>query len=532
MGFIDRAKELIGVKPEPIKNQRPRSLYMRGGRHSVFSAWNPALRSDQSDIGMSWSQAAARTADAIHNSGWLAGAIEQAKANTVGTGLMVRPSPENAEFGMSDDEARAWINLVSRRFALWAQTPLECDLTGQRTLYQQQVAVFGSWLATGEILAEIVYRPRSLSYSGTKVRLMSPTRISRRSDPFQRIINGVQCNADGMPIALLAKRAGKQAGALPVDQLVRMRDRYGRPRVIHVFTGAPETYRGITPLVPALQVIRQFDQLSDATLTAATVQTLFAASIKSSSPTEEVLQGLLTPKELAEMSAAGGSPLEAYLDMAAGFYEGMNLDLGVSGRLAHLFPGQELEFHSPNHPSDNYGPFSADLKREFARCLGMTYESATGDYSNATYASLGRGIAEIFEITKMRRTDILQPFTQPIYSAWLEEEIERGFIYFPGGIENFLRHRAAATRMVLTGGAKPIAEELKTAKAHEVWLKNGLKSRTVICAEMGLDYEDVLVELGSEKEMRAQYGVPEPDAGEVTLNSDPDDDDEGGDDNA
>lgn len=527
MGFMERAKELFGVKPAPSNSPRPRSAYMRGGRHSAFSKWNPALRSEQSSVGESWTQAAARTADAIHNSGWLAGAIEQAKANTVGTGLIVRPAPENAEFGMSDEDARGWINLVERRFALWAQTPLECDLTGLRTLYQQQEVAFGSWLATGEVLAEVVYRPRSVSYSGTKVRLMSPTRISRRSDPLNRLIHGVHCDADGMPIAVLAKRDGKGAGGFPADVRVPIRDAYGRPRVIHVFTGAAETYRGITPLAPALQVIRQYDQLSDATLTSATVQTLFAASIKSSDPTADTFQGLLTDGEMAEMQRDNIPPVEAYLDMVAGFYEGMNLDLGANGRLAHLFPGQELEFHSPNHPSDNYGDFSADLKREFARCLGMTYESATGDYSSATYASLGRGLAEIFEVTKMRRANVLLPFTQPVYSAWLEEEIERGFIPFPGGIENFLRHRAAATRMVLAGGAKPIAEELKTAKAHEIWLKTGVKSRSVICSEMGLDYEDVLVEQATERELREQYGVPEPDMSSQ-INDDPkgDDDDE------
>jgi len=53
-----------------------------------------------------------------------------------------------------------------------------------------------------------------------------------------------------------------------------------------------------------LQVARQFDQLSDATLTAAILQTVFAASITSDEPTEEVLSGLLTPQEQARLSAS------------------------------------------------------------------------------------------------------------------------------------------------------------------------------------------------------------------------------------
>jgi capsid protein len=74
-----------------------------------------------------------------------------------------------------------------------------------------------------------------------------------------------------------------------VEYGVRARDAAGRPRVIHIFEGTPSTHRGISPLVPALQVARQFDQLADATLMAAIVQTLFAMTITSDEPTEQVL---------------------------------------------------------------------------------------------------------------------------------------------------------------------------------------------------------------------------------------------------
>ena len=50
-------------------------------------------------------------------------------------------------------------------------------------------------------------------------------------------------------------------------------------------------------MVRALQVARQFDQLADATLMAAIVQTLFAVTITSDEPTEQVLQGLLKPNQ-------------------------------------------------------------------------------------------------------------------------------------------------------------------------------------------------------------------------------------------
>ena len=92
-------------------------------------------------------------------------------------------------------------------------------------------------------------------------------------------MNGVYLDADGMPIGYRA--ICKDMFKHDVEYNVRARDRAGRPRVIHVFDGLPGTHRGISPMTPALQVARQFDQLADATFMASIVQTLFAVTITS-----------------------------------------------------------------------------------------------------------------------------------------------------------------------------------------------------------------------------------------------------------
>lgn len=240
------------------------------------------------------------------------------------------------------------------------------------------------------------------------------------------------------------------------------------------------------------------------------MQTLFAVTITSDEPTEQVLQGLLTPQEQAQMLAQGISPMEAYIEMVAGYYDGSTLDVGINGRLAHLFPGQELKFHTSNHPSSDYAAFSMHLLRELARCLGLTYESATGDNVGATYSSLQAATTEIFAITKARRRNIMAPFCQPIYEAWLEEEIEAGGVPFPGGIAGFLANRTAACRAEWRGDPRPQADDLKKAKAHEVWKRLGVMSDAMICTDLGADVDDVYQQLAQEQALRAEYGLPEP----------------------
>ncbi len=497
MGLLDTLRQMVGTgrsSPEAGGRLVPSSSFMRGGRGVTFGGWRPSLRDTQDDISDAWDSAVARTIDVVQNSGWLSGSIDQAVANTVGTGLRLKAMPENTVFGMTNAEAQEWSRQVEARFELWARNPDECDIEARRTFGQMQAAAFRSWLATGEILAELPWRKRSWTRYGTKVRILPAHRLSRKTDNLARLTNGVFHDLDGMPVAYLAIRKDPLIGEY--EFTVKARDRLGRQRVIFIFDGLPGTCRGISPLTPALQVARQFDQLADATLTAAIMQTVFAATITGDEPTEEVIQGLLTPQEQARMAASGISPMSAYMDMVGGFYDNVTLNVGINGRIAHLFPGQELKFHRPENPTSEYRDFSMHLLRELARCLGLTYESATGDYEGATYSSVRMATGEIFAITKMRRQNVIAPFCQAAYEAWLEEEIESGGIAFPGGLAGFYANKTAACRADWRGTPKPQADDLKTAKAHEVWRRMGVISDAMIANDLGVDIEDVYAQRG------------------------------------
>lgn len=502
-GLLGGASEIA-----PSGGARPSSAYMRGGRNVTMSGWRPSLREAQDDISSSWDAAAARTTDLIHNSGWISGMVEQAVANTVGTGLRLLPKPENSLFGMSDADARAWSKVVASRWEAYARSAQECDIEGLRDHGKMQAAAFRSWLGTGEILAEHPWRKRPWNRYGSKIRILPPHRLSRKSDTMRKLVNGVYLDADGMPIGYLATRRDDLYGTVDYD--VRARDNMGRSRITHTFDGLPGTYRGISPLTPALQVARQFDQLSDATLMAAIVKQLFAVTIEGDAPTDEILQGLLTPQELARMSSTGDSPFMAYMDMMAGFYDSSTLDVGVNGRLAHLFPGQEMKMVTAQVPGSDYKDYSGHLLREICRCMGMTYTSGTGDFAGATYNSERSANTGIFEITQMRRKNVVAPFCQATYEAWLDEEISDHGLPFPGGYDNFLANRVAACRAEWRGSPKPEADPLKQAKAHEIWKRLGVMSDEMIASDLGVDIEDVYAARSAEMELRKIYKLPEP----------------------
>lgn len=515
MSLISRARQFLGSGASagsaapPSKPSRSAG-YMRGGPGNsvLFSKWRPRLRDHNDEITESWEAAAARAIDMIINSGFISGAIDQSVANTVGGGLKLKSAPENSLFGMSDADAQAWARMVEARFALWAGNPQECDIEGKRTFGQMQAAAFRMWYATGEMLSEIVWKKRPWNLCGTKVRVMSPHRIYRESNNLVRLVNGVFLDPDGMAVGYRIRRKDPLLGEKNVD--IPARDRYGRAVMNHVFDGLPETHRGIGPLTPVLQVVRQYDQLADATLTSAIVQNLFAATIESQSPTEEVIEGLLTPQERTKMMADGISATEAFLDAHAGFYDGATLDIGINGRLGHLYPGDKLNLTSPQIKGSSFQEFATMLMREFARAAGMDYSSATGDFSGATYYTLGKSNTEIFAVTKQRREFLLTPFCQPIFEAWLEEEIEAERIPFPGGYDAFLINRAAASRAIWSGSPKPEADMLKLAKALEVFDRMGTITDQMMVDALGVvDIEDVYEQRAREASLRRKYGLPE-----------------------
>ncbi len=505
-----------------------RSNYMQGENGVVWANWRPALRDARNEIQSSWDKAAARAIDIIQNSGWISGAIDQSIANTVGTGLRLKAAPENRLFGLDNKAARVWAKDCEQRFENYCSNPLEIDIEGRRNFGQMQAAQFRMYFAFGETFAEFPWKRRLLN--GTKVRLITANRISRGDDLMRNIVQGVQMDDDGLPIAYNAVKRDKWLG--DTEYLVRARDALFRTRVNHVFDGGPDQVRGITPLVPALRVAKQFDQLADATLMAALIQSVFAATIESDSPTEDMLAGLLTPQEQAKMAVAGQSIWDGWFAAQSGWYDNATVDVGITGRISHLFPGQKMEFHASEHPNGNYKEFAMYLLREIARCLGMTYESVTGDYAGATYSSVKLAVSEIFEVTKYRRKHIVAPFCQATYECWLEEEIEAGRIQFPGGLDAFYANRTAACRAIWRGTPKPVADDLKTAKSNEIYRNMGVITDEMIANDLGMDIEDVYDQRKREKEMREELGLPDmypaPTAANGKPLADPADDNEDG----
>jgi lambda family phage portal protein len=470
----------------------------------------PALRDRAEDVRTAWMQANSRANDAQMNSGWIAGVVEQVVALMIGTGLRLNHKPDGSVLGWDEQQTAAWARQVEKRWEIWASQPYECDATGRYTIAQMEAAAVRQWIGTGEIVAAIREIDRPGAETRTKVRLIPSHWLSQRDEPMVRLAHGVHTDGNGLPVGYLFDLPDP----LHCRREVRMpaRDAYGRPRIVHVFDGAAGQVRGITPLAPALRIVRQFDQLADATLTAAMIHAIFAATIESDYPTADVMAALQDQDEVASSvegpSLAGA--FDAFMAQKVGWHREVNIDLGRHGKIAHLLMGEKLKLQGSEHPNATYEAFANFLLREIASCLGVMPSDLTGDYRGDTYSSVRMGIAKKWPLMEYRRRHIPGRLAQAIFEAWLEEEIDTGRIPLDGGIERFVMFRTSIVRADWRGPPKPQADDVKAAKAHETWYRLGVMSQEMICNDLGVDHEDVHEQLSREKANRERHDLPDP----------------------
>ncbi|MCV0427817.1 MAG: phage portal protein [Roseibium sp.] len=490
----------------PAQSQ-PSAQFLRPDRSGFLAGWpSPVLREAKQDVRQAWAAVASRSIESIHNSGWMKGAVDQAVGDTIGSGLKLNPKPDWKACGFSSqEEASEWARDTATRFRAYARNPLECDARGKMTIAKMAKTRLRTDFAFGEGLARVIQRRRWNSATTTKIQLLSPLRITQETREEARLHQGVFLDEDGMAVAYRVRV--RQSG---VDKTVTMpaRDKDGRPLIIHTFDGDADQTRGISPFAAILKVFRQVDQLADATLVAALLQTIFAATVKSDALSEEIFEGLMEKDEEGNIT----SDIGAFINAKADWAKGAKLDLGAHGKIAHLFFGEELQFHNTNHPHNNYLPFMRNLLREIARAVGVSYEALAFDYEGATYSSVRMGIASLWPQVVSRREDLVAPFYQAVYDAWIEEQIFKGWIKFPGGYRSFLRMRGAATQAEWNGPAKPTADDLKSAKSMGERLERGVSNLSYECGELGYDWEEVVEQRARESKRFQDLGLSDPHA--------------------
>lgn len=494
---------------------QPSSAYLRDSRSGIIASRPAVLREHRDDVRAAWRRSAGLAMELIQNSGRLHGAATQIIADTVGAELQINPQPDPAtmaRLGYDSAALAQFVRDVKAWWKRWSWNPAECDQRGKLTV-PQMVDVGLRWnLAFGEVTGVLGFmtRPTRAAYgveSGTKVAMIPPMRLVQDTSETERLFQGVLHDANGRPVAY---RVEDRDRGFTTRRDWPARDASGRPVFLHIFEPMDaDDVRGISVLAAAFRKHIQHEQLDDATLQTAVLQTVFAAILTSELPSREAFEAL---QELGDSDDANSvaTDLVAMIGAQLDNAKAAKISVSTDPVVSHLAPGEKLDFKNAMTPHGEYLPFAKALSRDAARALGISYAGFTLDFEGATYSSTRMENASIWPVTTRRRERIAGALCQAIYEAALEEAIAEGRFPFRGGYQAFAANRYAVTWAQWQGPAKPTADDHKSARAATERIQNGTSSIEIEASELGHDAEELFEQRRREHERYVAAGMASP----------------------
>lgn len=472
--------------------------------------WQPSRAAADADIHPDLPMLVARARDLGRNNGLAAGSLQTLSDNVIGFGLRLACNPNWRALGKSIQWKEEWSRKVE---GLWQAYSESCaiDAAYKLNFAAMSQLVWRSVLENGEALALPLWLERPDSRFRTCLQIVDTDRLSNPSDqlPSDTIRGGIELDRYGRPRAYHIQKNQTWLGWYPILGIFSEWERipaqteWGRPRVLHIFQqDRADQTRGKPILTPVIEQFRMLDSYQRTELQSAIVNALVAGVIE-------------TPMDAAGIADLVNGDPSGYLEKKGEYRPQLE-----GGTFIPLYPGDKLEPYTPARPSGQYATFVESIIRQIGAAMGLPYELTNKDYSKVTYASARASLGEAWRFFANRRMWIADNWATPVYALWLEEAVNQKLVEAPGFYEN----REFYTRSNWIGPGRNQIDPVKEAQASMMRIQNRTSTLELECAEMGLDWNEVLDQLALERERMEQLDFAPPEA--ATRPSEEKDDDE------
>lgn len=171
------------------------------------------------------------------------------------------------------------------------------------------------------------------------------------------------------------------------------------------------------------------------------------------------------------------------------------------GRLERLPPGWRFEAWDPQHPTSAFPQFDKAILRSVASGIRTYYNTLAGDLEGVSFSSIRQGELKERDVWKLLQGWMIRRFHRRVYRRWLTYALTAGAIRLPS--YNPAEWMEARHR----GRRWPWVDPLKDILARRGELEIGVTSLSMICADLGYDFEDVLIDRARERALMEEYGV-------------------------
>jgi lambda family phage portal protein len=458
----------------------------------VFKGWEWQGADPDSDIVQHLPVIRQRSRQLSMEAPIVAGLYKTLTTNVVGDGLRPEPVPDIDFLKMSSDAAKLWKSQVLRYWETFAESP-NCDCARRDNFYELTRLVFRAQNESGDVFVTLPRFDRRNAPFSLKIQVIEADCVAtpegQERAEHEKLGNDV---LGGVEISEWGHVVGYWFYTGPHKNATYRRSWYantanrprwifipaygaetGLPNVLHLTeTLRPGQRRGIPLIAPIIELCLTLDRYLKAETIAAQIQALFTLIITSETP--DALAG--------EMEKLGS-------DDATGEDDSL-IALG-NGIVQYARPGEKVEAVNPSRPTTSFAPFVDNVIQLMGPTTGMPYEMLVQKFQSS-YSASRAAINMASTQFKILRSGLINDFCQPIYEAFMDEAVARGWIYAPGYFDNPIIRRAY-TRAKWNGPGLPQVDMLKEVQAWEKQVSLGFATAGQATSELnGGDYMENL----------------------------------------
>ena len=513
-----RARTAKKLHAKPILKNNNNRILASGYSHSaasltkpVFKGWNWTGGSPDDDIVANLPIIRQRSRQLTMDAPIISGLYKTLTTNTVGDGLRPEPTPDADFLGMSPDDVKNWKAHVLRLWQTFAESTA-CDVYHRDNFYELTRLAFRSQLESGDCFITMPRFERRNTPFLLKVQVIEadccsdPDAVERIEHERQGndIYGGVEISKWGNVVGYwfytghpLAKRRPHTYRYNDINYprwifIPAYGAETGLPNVLHLMESErPGQRRGIPIIAPVVELALTLDRYIKAEAIAAQIQALFTLVITSENPA--VAAG--------EMENLGGDEGKQITDD-----DDSLIALGP-GIVQYARPNEKATPVDPSRPTTSFEPFVKACIQMIGPSVGVPYELLVQLYQASFSASeAANNVAR--SNFKIKRSGLVNDFCQPIYAAFMDECVIRGWIEAPGYFDNEITRRAY-TRAKWNGPGMLHIDVGKSADNYEKLTRLGFGTASEATSELtGGNYYENIQERGREISAAKAAGLP------------------------
>lgn len=366
---------------------------------------------------------------------------------------------------------------IEAEWNAWGR-PGSCDFSGRLSWPDFQRLIIRTVAMDGEALIRVL-QGNDCGPWGIKIQLIDTNRLDEdRNQQFpdgSAIHCGIEFDPQGKVVAywlMKQKVSDWQAG-----YLTRQYERIPAEEIIHLFIPQrAEQVRGVPWMSSIMIKLAQLSAFEEAAVIAARVG---AAKMG-----------------FFERNPELGGNWNAETDTT-----GAKITDAEPGTFEELPAGLKFSSWDPRYPDAQVEVFIKAALRGIASGLNVPYHELGNNLEGVNFSSARAGLLEAREIWMGLQTWFIEHFHNEIYQRWLFSSI--ALRRLPFDIRAIDKYRDITWQPRRWAWVDPV----KDVEANILAIKWGLKSRTQVITEQGLDIEDVFDQLSAESALAASKNV-------------------------